>query len=80
MAEVFGSGPAGRESAALDVISMADPRDSRMNLHEVIGSPCIVGIWTARRARPLETTFHQDLNGDGVITEAPIILDLDGKG
>jgi Ca2+-binding RTX toxin-like protein len=28
----------------------------------------------------LETTFHQDLNGDGVIAGAPVILDLDGNG
>src|SRR5436189_2943574 len=28
----------------------------------------------------LETTFHQDLNGDGVVSGAPVILDLDGNG
>lgn len=30
--------------------------------------------------KALETTFHQDLNGDGVITGSPVVLDLDGNG
>ncbi|EJN08763.1 Ca2+-binding protein, RTX toxin [Bradyrhizobium sp. YR681] len=28
----------------------------------------------------MEATFHQDLNGDGVVSGAPVILDLDGDG
>ncbi|WP_161497292.1 calcium-binding protein [Bradyrhizobium nitroreducens] len=30
--------------------------------------------------KALEATFHQDLNGDGVITGSPVVLDLDGNG
>jgi 20S proteasome alpha/beta subunit len=30
--------------------------------------------------KSLESTFHQDLNGDGVIGGSPVILDLDGNG
>ncbi|MCJ9728971.1 calcium-binding protein [Bradyrhizobium sp. PRIMUS42] len=30
--------------------------------------------------KALEATFHQDLNGDGVIGASPVVLDLDGNG
>ncbi|PJG51655.1 hypothetical protein CVM73_30110 [Bradyrhizobium forestalis] len=30
--------------------------------------------------KSLETVFHQDLNGDGVIGASPVVLDLDGNG
>jgi hypothetical protein len=30
--------------------------------------------------KSLEGTFHQDLNGDGIIGGSPVILDLDGNG